>query len=161
MKSWWKQGKTGEKSQDTAKFAPPIPLVRNFRTTHPLVRILFCDKFSKACSWSFLKSQCENHRNANLVRTLCEFVFLRQFSKPCSLSWRTIGMRNFRTTHHIVRNSHFLFKSHFLLFNSKLLLLQFSQHLSSDPPFPSTRSSPSSYLIMNPTMAANLHSLTP
>ncbi|RVX18551.1 hypothetical protein CK203_006555 [Vitis vinifera] len=53
----------------------------------------------------------------------------------------------------------FLFKTIFL-FNSKLLLLQFSQHLSSDHPFHPS-SSPSSSLI-NPTMAAisiaSLHS---
>ena len=84
--------------------------------------------------------------------------FCDQFSKPCSLSWRTTGMRNFRTTHHLVRNSHFLFKSHFLLFNSKLLLLQFSQHLSFDQPFPSLSSSHSSSLILNTTMAAHPHS---
>ena len=161
MKSRWKQGKTGEKSQDTAKFAPPIPLVRNFCTTHPPVRIRFCDQIFK----SMLSVPTQNlSAKITGMRTLCEPCansFLCQFSKPCSLSWRTIGMRNFRTTHHLVRNSHFLFKSHFLLFNSKLLLLQFSQHLSSDHPFPSLSSSPSSSPILNTTMAAHPHSFTP
>ena len=132
----------------------PFPLCEIFAQHIPLCEFSFVTNFQKHALGLFLKSQCENHRNANLVR----IRFCDQFSKPCSLSWRTTGMRNFRTTHHLVRNSHFLFTSRFLLFNSKLVLLQFSQHLFSDHPIPSTRSSPSSFPVLNPTMAAHLHS---
>ena len=71
-KLWWKQGKTGEKSQDSAKFALPIPLVRNFRTTHPLCEFAFVPIFKNACSQSLPKisvrisQECEPC--ANLVR---------------------------------------------------------------------------------------------
>ena len=134
-----------------AKFAQHIPLCE----------FSFVTNFQKACSRSLPKISVRKSQECEPCANLVRIRFCDQFSKSCSLSWRTTGMRNFRTTHHLVRNSHFLFKIRFLFFISKLVLLQFSQHLSSNPLFPSTRSSPSSSLIMNPTMAANLHSFTP
>ena len=151
------KGKWGRKAKTQQNSHHPFPLCEIFAQHIPLCEFSFVTNFQKHALGPFPKSQCEFHRNANLVW----IHFCDKFSKPCFLSWRTTGMRNFRTTHHHVRNSHFLFKSHVLLFNSKFLLLQFSQHLSSDHPFPSLSSSPSSFPILNTTMAAHPHSFTP
>ena len=72
------KGKQGRKNQDTAIFAQQETLlvVRNFRTTHPLCENAFVPIFKK-CMLSV--PLCEFYRNANLVRTLCEFVFGTNF----------------------------------------------------------------------------------
>ena len=69
MKSRGKQGKTGEKSQDTGKFAPPNYLVRNSHHPTPFLRNCLCEHFPK----SMLSVPTQNlsakiHRNAKLVR---------------------------------------------------------------------------------------------
>ena len=132
-----------------AKFAQHIPLVR----------IRFCDQFSKACSRSLPKISV---RKGTGMRTLCEIAFMTIFLKKSMLSVLE-NHRNAKISHFTIPCAKFafLFKSHFLFCNSKLVLLQFSQHLSSDHPFPSTRSSPSSSPILNPTMVAHLKSFIP
>ena len=131
-----------------AKFAQHIPLVR----------IRFCDQFSKACSRSLSKISVLKGTG---MQTLCEIAFMTIFKKSMLSVLET--HRNAKISHFTIPCAKFafLFKSHFLFFNSKLVLLQFSQHLSSDRPFPSTRSTPSSSPILNPTMAAHLKSFIP
>ena len=132
-----------------AKFAPPTPFVR----------IHFCEHFpTSMLSVPTQNLSAKMHRNANLVRNCLYDYFPKRHALDLG---KPQECENFRTTQHLVRNSHFFFKSHFLFFKSKLVLLQFSQHLSSDHPFPSTRSSPSSSPIPNPTMAAHLKSFIP
>ena len=63
------KAKQGRKNQDSAIFAQHIPYAN----------LLLC-QFSKMHALCPLpKSQCEFHRNANLVWTLCEFVFMTNF----------------------------------------------------------------------------------
>ena len=141
MKLRRKQGKTGEKSQDPAKFAPPNSLVRNSHHSTPWCEIAFVSIFQKACSRSPSKISV---RKCTVMRTLCEIAFVSIFPKAWSRSQKITGMRKFsHFTIHLVRNSHFLF------LKSKLVLFQSSQHLFSDHSFPSTRSSPSSSPILN------------
>ena len=133
----------------SANFTPPYPFVRNH----------FCEHFPKACSRSLPKISV---RKCTGMRTLCEIAFMSIFQKACSRSWKISVMRKFsHFTIHLVRNSHLFFKSRFLFLKSKLVLLQSSQHLFFDHSFPSTRSSPSSYPILNPTMAGHLKSFIP
>ena len=154
-----KQGKTGEKSQDPTKFAPPNSLVQNSHHPTPLHEIAFVSIFQKACSRSLPKISV---RKCTGMRTLCEIDFVSIFQKACSQSWKITGMRKFsHFTIHLVQNSHFLFKSQFLFLKSKLVLLQSSQHLFSDHSFPSTRSSSSSSPILNPPMDGHLKSFIP
>ena len=68
-KLWWKQGKIREKNQDSAIFAQHIPCAN----------LLLCQFSKMHALCPFPKSQCEFHRNANLVRTLCEFIFGTNF----------------------------------------------------------------------------------
>ena len=159
----WKQGKTrenrGEKPRHNkirttqfsgANFTPPYPFVRNH----------FCEHFPKACSRSLPKISVQKGIR---MRTLYEIAFMTIFLKKSMLSVLE-NHRNAKISHftiHLVRNSHLFFKSQFLFLNSKLVLLQSSQHLFSDHFFPSTRSSPSSSPILNPTMAAHLKSFIP
>ncbi|KAL6313635.1 hypothetical protein AAG906_008140 [Vitis piasezkii] len=94
--------KTGEKNQDSAIFAQHFLLCEIFARHIPCANLLLY-QFSKMHALGpFPKSQCEFHRNANLVR----IRFWDKFSKPCSLSWYSTGMRN----------SHFLFKGRVLIF---------------------------------------------
>ena len=153
------QGKTGEKSQDTAKFAPPNSLVRISHHPTPLCEITFVSIFQKHVLGPYPKSQCENAQECEP----CAKLPLWPFSKKSMLSVLE-NHRNAKISHftiHLMRNSHLFFKSQFLFLNSKLVLLQSSHHLFSDHFFPSTRSSPSSSPILNPTMAAHLKSFIP
>ena len=146
----WSQGKTGEKSQDPAKFAPPYPLCAKL----PLWA------FSKKHALGpYPKSQCEKAQECEPCAKLPLWPFSK---KACSRSWKISRMRKFsHFTIHLVRNSHLFFKSRFLFLKSKLVLLQSSQHHFSDHSFPSTRSSPLSSPILNPTMAGHLKSFIP
>ena len=130
-----------------------------FAQHHPLVWILFCGQFSK--SMLSIPSKI-SVRKCTRMQTLCEFSFVTNFQKKhalclgepqeCEIFALPITMCEIRT---------FSLKAIYSSSNSKLVLLQFSQHLSSDHPCPSTGSSPSSSPILNPTMAANLKSFTP
>ena len=104
MKSWWKQGKTGEKRQDSAKFAHPLVVCENFAHHLPYANLLL-HHFSKiACSRSLVRisqecepcanpmpirffapifktmlSVLENHRYAKILHTIfpcAKFIFL-------------------------------------------------------------------------------------
>ena len=131
-----------------AKFAPPYPLVQN----------CLCEHFPKnMLSVPTQNLSAKRHKNANLVRN-CLYDYLKKnMLSVLENHW------NAKILHFTIPYAKFafLFKSHFLFFNSKLVILQFSQHLSSDHPFPSTRSSPSSSPILNPTMAAHIKSFIP
>ena len=78
-KLWWKQGKTGEKNQDSAIFAQHFLLCEIFAQHIPCANLLLCQFSKMHALCPFPKSQCEFHRNANLVRTLCEFIFGTNF----------------------------------------------------------------------------------
>ena len=149
-KLWWKQGKTGKKNQDSAIFAQHIPCVN----------LLLC-QFSKMHALGpFPKSQCEFHRNANLVRTLCEFVFGTNFQNHAlclGIPQECEIFAQHKVSCEICTSS---LKVVFSSPNAKLLL-HFSQHLSSDHPIPSLNPFSSSFPILSTTMAAHLHSSTP
>ena len=68
-KLWWKQGKTGEKNQDSEIFA----------RHNPCAKMLLCQFPKSMLSVPSQNPLCEFHRNANLVRTLCEFIFGTNF----------------------------------------------------------------------------------
>ena len=98
-KLWWKQGKTGEKNQDSAIFAQHIPCANS----------LLC-QFSKIHALSpFPKSQCEFHKNANLVRIrFCDKIsnhalYLGELQE-CEIFAQ--HSHNTCTTYCVVRNSH-------------------------------------------------------
>ena len=68
-KLWWKQGKTGEKNQDSEIFA----------RHNPCAKMLLCQFPKSMLSVPSQNPLCEFHRNANLVRTLCEIIFGKNF----------------------------------------------------------------------------------
>ena len=144
------KGKQGRKAKTQQNSHHPFPLCEIFAQHIPLCEFSFVTNFQKHALGPFPKSQCEFHRNANLVKALCEFIFVTNFQnhalclgEPQECEIRTSSLK-------------VMFSSS----NSKLLL-HFPQHLSSDHPFPSLSSSPSSFPILNTTMAAHLHSSTP
>ena len=154
------KGKQGRKTK-TQQFSHNTSCCTKFSHNTSLVWICFCANFQKMHALGpFPKSQCEFHKNANLVQTLCEFVFVTKFqnhalclgeAQECEIFAQHIVLCEIRTSS---------LKAMFSSLNSKLLL-HFSQHLSSNHPFPSLSPSPSSSLILSTTMAAHLHSSTP
>ena len=84
-KLWWKQGKTGEKNQDSAifvqhfllceNFAQHFLLCENFAQHIPCVNLLLC-QFQK-CMLSVPSQNLS--ANFTRMRTLCEFVFVTKF----------------------------------------------------------------------------------
>ena len=161
MKSWWKQGKTGEKKPRLSHFRTTLPVVRNFRTTHPLCENAFVPILKK-CMLSVPSQNplCEFHRNANLVQTLCEFVFGTNFQNHALCLGTPQECKIFaqhKVSCEICTSS---LKVVFSSPNAKLLL-HFSQHLSSDHPIPSLSPFSSSFPTLSTTMAAHLHNSTP
>ena len=73
------KGKQGRKAKTQQNSHHPFPLCEIFAQHIPLCEFSFVTNFQKACSRSLPKSQCQNNRNANLVRTLCEFAFVTNF----------------------------------------------------------------------------------
>ena len=100
--------------------------MRNFRITHPLCENAFVAISKKnMLSVPSQNPLCEFHRNANLMRTLCEFVFGTNFqnhalclgtSQECEICISSL-------------------KAVFSSSNAKVLL-HFFQHLSFDQPIP-------------------------
>ena len=72
MKTREKQGRKAKTQQNSHH---PI-LWCKIRTTHPLVRILFCDQFSK--SMLSVPTQ-KKKKKITGMRTLCEFAFVTNF----------------------------------------------------------------------------------
>ena len=65
MKSRWKQGRKTKTQQNSHH---PFPLCEIFAQHIPLCEFSFVTNFKKHALGPFPKSQCEFHRNANLVR---------------------------------------------------------------------------------------------
>ena len=149
--------KQGRKAKTQQNSHHPI-IWCEIRTTHPpCANSLLWPIFKSMLSVPTQNLSAKRHRNANLVRN-CLYDYFSKNMLSVSKNHRNAKISHFTIP---CAKFAFLFKSHFLFFKSKLVLLQFSQHLSSDHPFPSTRSSPSSSPIPNPTMAAHLKSFIP
>ena len=136
----------GEKTK-TQQFSHNTSCCAKFSHDTSLVRICFYANFQKMHALGpFPKSQCEFHRNANLVRTLCEFVFGTNFQnhalclgipQECEIFAQHNGLCEIRTSS---------LKVVFSSSNAKFLL-HFSQYLSSDHPIPSLSPFSSSFPI--------------
>ena len=127
------KAKQVRKKPSLSQFRTTLPVMQNFRITHPLCENAFVAISKKTCSRSLPKIPYANFTG---MRTLCEPCansFLGQIFKTMLSVWVLTGMRNFRITQGVMRNLHFLFKDCVLPSHAHFLL-HFSQHLSSDHP---------------------------
>ena len=143
------------------------PRLSKIRTTHSpcakfshntsLVRIRICANFQKC-----MLSVPSQNLSANFtgMRTLCEFVFVTNFQNHALCLGEPQECKIFAQYTVLCESHTSSLKVVFSSSNSKLLF-HLSQYLSSDHPFPSLSSSPSSSAILKTTMAAHLHSFTP
>ena len=133
MKSWWKQGKTGEKKPRLGHFRTTLLVVRNFRITHPLCENAYVAISKKTCSRSLPKVPCANFTGMRTLCELCANSFLGQIFKTMLSVWVLTGMRNFRITQDVMRNLHFLFKDCVLLFPCSISSSFLIAHLFQSP----------------------------
>ena len=117
MKPRRKQGKTGVKSQDPAKFAPPNSLVRNSHHLPPLCEFTFVSIFPQACSQSLPKISV---RKCTGMRTLCEIR--TTLFHLCEIRTTISTCAKFASPHFGNCWTHF---DHFLKFISCILYLVF------------------------------------
>ena len=73
------KAKQGRKNQDLAIFAQHFLLCEIFARHNPCAKMLLCQFPKSMLSVPSQNPLCEFHRNANLVRTLCEFIFGTNF----------------------------------------------------------------------------------
>ena len=157
MKSWWKQGKIGEKKPRLSHFRTTLPVVSIFARHIPCAKMLLCQFSKNACSRSLTKIPCANFTG---MRTLCEFVFGTNFQNH-ALCLGTPQECEIFAQHKV--SCEICTSSLKVVFSSPnaKLLLHFSQHLSSDHPIPSLSPFSSSFPTLSTTMAAHLHNSTP
>ena len=157
------KGKQGRKAKTQQNSQHPFPLCEIFAQHVPcakfshntsLVRIRFCANF-QICMLSVPSQNLS--ANFTRMRTLCEFVFVTNFQNHALYLGEPQECENFALPITLCEIRTSSLKAMFSSSNSKLLL-HFSQHLSSDHPFPSLSSSPPSFPILSTTMAAHLHS---
>ena len=132
----------------TQQFSHNTSCCAKFSHDTSLVRKCFCANFKKnACSRSLPKIPCANFIG---MQTLCEFVFGTNFQNHALCLGTPQECEICTSSLKVVFSSP----------NVKLLL-HFSQHLSSDHPFPSLSHFSSSFPTLSTTMAAHLHNSTP
>ena len=147
MKSWWKQGKTGEIRQGSAKFAHPLVVCENFAHHLPCANSIFAPLFKNY----MLSVPCANFTG---MRTLCE---------PCANSFFAPifkTMLSVLENHRYAKISHTIFPCAKFIFLFKSFVLHFkvltSSSILSKPLFRSPISIHKAPFLHHPSSSAPL-----